>query len=297
MFWVFVWTTDGQRVDQWLFDRLGLLPQAIDLPRIVQVSTETDPRLWIALAAVVVVAVQIGRVRMHATMTHALVTTGLLLIFPVVAIVGARLLRDDVLIRPQIHDWITQTMNSAPSGHAAAATAAVVVLIRATPPLLRPWIAAVAGTWAALVEFGLIAVGWHRPSDVIISTLLVVGVGLLLPDPWPATRSAGRFALPLVAVAVTAAVPVIVGLHYPAAGPVGVAAVIAAVMGVSVAISCVGRRRVSAAGPDHPLERSSLRQSGDVVGDVVYPFDEGLPGDSRRVRRHQEVRQFVEGQV
>lgn len=188
VFWVAVWTSAGQRIDQWLFDGARNLSGLPSVPDALQVAVVSNPLLWIGLGAVVIVLVQVARQRRRRPPLRSITMTAALLLFPPLAILGARILRDDVLVRPRLHDWITQTANSAPSGHAAALTAAIVILVLAVPPVFRPWVAVLAAGWAVVVDFGLMTAGWHRPSDVVISTLLVVGAGVLLPDPWRATR-------------------------------------------------------------------------------------------------------------
>ncbi|MFW0783469.1 phosphatase PAP2 family protein [Gordonia sp. CPCC 206044] len=190
IFWVAVWTSPGQRIDQWLFDASRDLPALDGMPEVLDVAVVSDPLLWLVLAAVVVISVQIARARTHAGVGRGLAVTAALLVFPPIMIVVARVLRDDLLVRPHLHDWITQTENSAPSGHAAALTAAVVLLVLIVPPVLRPWVGLLGAAWIAVIDVGLITSGWHRPSDVLISSLLVVGAGVLLPDPWRAPARA-----------------------------------------------------------------------------------------------------------
>ncbi|MYR07820.1 phosphatase PAP2 family protein [Gordonia sp. SID5947] len=184
-------TSTGQRIDQWLLDSGRRLPDAIpkaDVPAIVTIDVVSNPLLWLAVAAAVVVLIQLGRFRSRADARHTVIVTAALLSFPPLAVVSARILRDHVLTRPQLHDWITETANSAPSGHAAAVTAVAVVLILSTPPVLRPLTTLALGGWAAVIGVSLIAAGWHRPSDVLISVLLVAAAGVLLPDPWRGPR-------------------------------------------------------------------------------------------------------------
>ncbi|MGC5258277.1 phosphatase PAP2 family protein [Gordonia sp. DT218] len=188
VFLVAVRTPTGQRIDQWLLDAGRRIPKA-DVPAIVTIDIVSNPLLWLGVAAAVVVLIQLGRFRSRAEARHTLIVTVALLSFPPAAILVARILRDHVLTRPQLHDWITETSNSAPSGHAAAVTAVAVVLILATPPVLRPLIGIVLGGWAAVIGVSLVAAGWHRPSDVLISVLLVAAAGMLLPDPWRGPRS------------------------------------------------------------------------------------------------------------
>ncbi|AZG47246.1 phosphatase PAP2 family protein [Gordonia insulae] len=184
-----VWTPTGQRIDQWLLE-LGRQVPATDIPPILRIDVVSSPLLWLAVAAVVVVLIQLRRFRARSDARRTLTVTAALIIFPPVAVLCARVLRDHVLTRPQLHDWIAETANSAPSGHAAAVAAVAVVLVLATPPRLRVLTTIVVGGWAAIIGLELIAAGWHRPSDVLISVLLVAAAGVLLPDPWrPSVRS------------------------------------------------------------------------------------------------------------
>lgn len=179
-----VWTSPGQTVDQLFYNVSRDLAPIGDIPEFASYNVLASPLVWAAVALGVVALVGCRRFVGTWSLRHAAISAGSLLVFMPVMAYGAGFLRDHVLPRPQLHEWITQTSNSAPSGHAAAAAAFVVVLVRAAHPILRLPIAVVGGTWAAIADFGLVADGWHRPSDVIISTLLVVGIGALLPDPW-----------------------------------------------------------------------------------------------------------------
>jgi membrane-associated phospholipid phosphatase len=93
--------------------------------------------------------------------------------------------------------------NSLPSGHTTVAASVAVALVLVLPPRLRGLAALVGAGYAALAGVATVSAGWHRPSDVVAS-LLVVGawtavagvlIGLLDrggggPDPAP-----HRFAL------------------------------------------------------------------------------------------------------
>lgn len=233
-------TSVGQVIDQRLLEYGRELPAASQVPHWLSMSVVSNPLTWIVGAAIVVGFVLLGAVLPSERGTRGvgsrIATTAALLLFPPVTIIIVRALRDGTY-RPHFHDWIEETNNSAPSGHAAAIAALVVAVTLAAPPLLRPWIAAVGGTWAAIIDFGLVAAGWHRPSDVAISTLLIVGAGILLPDPHrgsttviPRIAGLGVSALIVVAASVTVAV------YYPRIEQVVIAALVAAVVGVCVGI-------------------------------------------------------------
>ena len=224
-----VWTSPGQLVDQTILDLCRRLTPVTGIPRVLVPQAVSNPLLWLVVGIVVVGLV---------APTRRWGSLAALVAFPPVTVVVVQFLRDHVLTRPQLHDWITETTNSAPSGHAAAVTACAVVVMLATPRRFRPWVAALLGTWAAVIEFGLIAAGWHRPSDVIISTVLVVGVGCLLPDPHTGPR-ASHVEWLLAGVTVALAAPVLVAVYYPAGIAVATTVLVAGV--VAVAITATGR--------------------------------------------------------
>lgn len=239
-----VWTSPGQAVDQWFYNVSRNLSPTGTVPSLASYLVISSPLLWAAVA-IAVILMSCGRAFTgDFSARRMLIAVGSMLVFLPVMAYGAGFLRDNVLPRPQLHDWITQTSNSAPSGHAAAAAAFVVVLVRSAPPILRLPIAVVGGTWAAVTDFGLVADGWHRPSDVIISTLLVVGIGMLLPDPWRGhdSRSAAWTAVPAGVLIVCGAM-VFAMSYYPAPAQLITATVIAVVIAAALLIADVAGRR------------------------------------------------------
>ncbi|MGV9671519.1 phosphatase PAP2 family protein [Gordonia sp. NPDC003504] len=247
VYWVAVWTSWGQIVDQYVLDAVRRLSAVAHVPYPVTVAVVTDVRVWFAAAVLVIVGSSLPTLTGRVRWGRSIATTATLLLFPLLIAVIARVLRDVVLIRPQLHDWILETSNSAPSGHAAAVTSCVVVLIAASPKWLRPFVIALGGTWASVITFGLIADGWHRPSDIVISVLIVIGLGALLPDPYAATP-APRGAIALRALAWVFTVissAILVGTSYPEPRQIMTAVGIAAVIGLALGTYrplTVGRR-------------------------------------------------------
>ncbi len=268
-----VWTSTGQLIDQLILDICRATPSPTPIPAMLAPQTLNGPWIWIALAAYVVITLLHSRWMtgdgLRRPSRRELIGLASLALFTPTAVVIAEFLRDHVLVRPQLHAWITETANSAPSGHPAAVTATTVVAILATPPQRRALTAMVFGVWAATVEFGLIAVGWHRLSDVLISTILVAGVGTLLPDPY---ADAARFRGDprwnrLAPWTITLGAPLLVAVYHPSPTAVVTAAVIGAVMASSILVlarqlptECRRRRRVprvqaSRPTPGHPRHR------------------------------------------
>ncbi|MEU8900605.1 phosphatase PAP2 family protein [Nocardia sp. NPDC048505] len=184
---VTAWTTAGQEWDQQVFlaarSRLSVLP----VPAWARIPWVSSPAMWIGTATLIGLLGVVCGLRWR---------TMLYLAFPPSMILLARLLRTVVLDRPQL-DGAAQwaAANAAPSGHATAAVAVAVVLVKVAPALLRPWIAVVVAGWATLIGVQLVVAGWHRPGDVLLAFLLVGAFADLLPtvrdDPTGSAR-AGR---------------------------------------------------------------------------------------------------------
>lgn len=259
---VAVWTSLGQLIDQLILDFCRTLSSVTPVPAVLRPEFVDQPLLWVVIGCAVIGGASapwwISGIRRP--IRRELLCLATLLMFPPIAIIGARTLRDDVLTRPQLHSWITETTNSAPSGHAAAAMATAVVLILVTPRRFRMWTAVAVGTWVVVIDYGLIADGWHRVSDVVISTVLVAGVGALLPDPH-AGRPAGsprvweRWLPALIVVA-----PVlVVATYYPSMFAIVTALGIAAVVATSVHVMArsVAARTSAPSAPHTYIERQT----------------------------------------
>ncbi|WLP92916.1 phosphatase PAP2 family protein [Gordonia sp. NB41Y] len=235
---VAIWTSFGQLVDQYVLDAVRSSSAVAHVPHLLTVDAVTDPKVWLVAAALAIAGSLIPGITGQSRIGPTLGRTAVLLAFPPVVILVVRFLRDVVLPRPQLHDWIVETSNSAPSGHTAAVMSCVVVLIAAAPKWLRPVVIALGGTWASVIAFGLIADGWHRPSDVVMSVLIVIGLGALLPDPHAATaapRGIGVFSV-LAVVASVVATPLLVGQSYADTRQVVTAAGIAVVVGLALLV-------------------------------------------------------------
>lgn len=86
--------------------------------------------------------------------------------------IAAQLLKHEVISRPELTDWGAYG-NSLPSGHATIAIAAACAAMFAAPVRAKYILAPVLAIWAAVAGTGVIAAGWHRPSDVVTASLIV----------------------------------------------------------------------------------------------------------------------------
>ncbi|CAM3988557.1 Phosphatidic acid phosphatase type 2/haloperoxidase domain-containing protein [Nocardiopsis gilva] len=125
----------------------------------------TAPMILVAgLAVVAVTGLAQRRVRVSA------VALGM-----VVAAAGATfVLKAGLLSRPPLNPgsgW-GGGGNSFPSGHVTLAVALVLALLLVVPARIRPLVAGAGALWSGAVAITTVAQGWHRPSDVIGSTLL-----------------------------------------------------------------------------------------------------------------------------
>lgn len=89
--------------------------------------------------------------------------------------VGAVVLKT-VLTRPQLLD---DAANSLPSGHVAAVAGVAAAATVVAAPAGRRWILGAGAAAVVLTGLATVALRWHRPSDVLASALLAVGVAAL----------------------------------------------------------------------------------------------------------------------
>ena len=136
----------------------------------------------ITLASMVIVLVTVGVIAL-ARQRYALAITAVVMVAGSTAttrLLKAHILRPEFGVDPQR----AGAGNSLPSGHATAAAALAVGLVLVLPPAIRGIASVIGATYAALVGIATLSSGWHRPSDVIASFLLVGGwaavAGLLL---------------------------------------------------------------------------------------------------------------------
>ncbi len=88
--------------------------------------------------------------------------------------------------------------NTLPSGHTTAAGSVAAALLLVAPPRARPLVAALGATYTALTGVSTLVGQWHRPSDVVAGTLVVLG--------WTALVCGAMAARPGVTPTATAAV-------------------------------------------------------------------------------------------
>lgn len=98
-----------------------------------------------------------------------------------------------VLPRPFIiKTVIDNAHNSAPSGHTILAMVSAAMLVLAVPRAWR-WVASLAAmAWGLFVGLSVVCGRWHRPTDAVMSMLIVAGVALIV---LAFTRTSGMDAL------------------------------------------------------------------------------------------------------
>lgn len=82
-----------------------------------------------------------------------------------IAIVASQLLKQDLLVRPDLFEL--DAKNSFPSGHMTVFAALVAGLIWAVPRASAPLVALFGSSLLGVVAWQLLEYGWHRPSDVL----------------------------------------------------------------------------------------------------------------------------------
>lgn len=166
-----VCTMDGQSYDDIVFTSFNDVLPAAFAP-IVNIFTHS----WLVQAISVILGIIAAIV---VAVRRRWWLLGQLVAYALVNVLIALLLKD-ALPRPFLINTESSTMNSAPSGHTIMAAAAGIALLCAVPRAWRALTAVVAWAYAILVGMSVIAGGWHRPTDVVMSLLLCGGVALLV---------------------------------------------------------------------------------------------------------------------
>lgn len=107
----------------------------------------------------------------------------------VLANVLGQALKYEVLVRPELD---APAANTLPSGHMIAFASVAAGLLIAAPPRLRGLLGAASAALLGVVAWQLLHAGWHRPSDIVASLLLVTAVaavGALFVERPPARRT------------------------------------------------------------------------------------------------------------
>ncbi|MGO3152309.1 MAG: phosphatase PAP2 family protein [Galactobacter sp.] len=167
---VFVTTRSGQYADERALVAALRLVRYGDAPELLITALDNLPAAVGIACGVGVLLCMIVR----KTLLGPLVATagGLL------AILLTQLLKREVLERPSFGISEANVV-SFPSGHTTVAAAGVMALLLSLGPGLRPIWGCLGAFVAGAAGLSTVALGWHRPSDVVGALLLVTVCGLL----------------------------------------------------------------------------------------------------------------------
>jgi len=167
-YWASVRTVTGQRIENAvLLDAQAGRPSAPDLAASALGSTDIGP--WVCAGLLTVLAIGCARRRFAAGTAAAGLVVGSLLV--------ARLLKLTLLARPDLDaGGAVARHNSFPSGHVSAAVAVLLALAIVLPHRARPWVMIPGAVGVGWVAYATVLLGWHRPSDTVGASLLVVGI-------------------------------------------------------------------------------------------------------------------------
>jgi membrane-associated phospholipid phosphatase len=165
----------------------------------------------VTLVLMVVVVAVVGLVRRRARL--ALLAGGAFF----AAVLSAELLKA-VLPRPsygtELAILASKDYDTYPSGHATIATGFVLALVMVNNNRWRPLIALLGVLWSSAIATGVVAAGWHRPSDAIggiaLATAWLAASAALLSRERGLAAEPGRLARALPAIAVTLGLLVVV---------------------------------------------------------------------------------------
>ncbi|GAA1610307.1 phosphatase PAP2 family protein [Actinoplanes couchii] len=195
---VFVRTISGQ----WL-DTAAMLGTDVQHPRVEDILSRTmDATTLTSLVLVCMAAAAIGVFRKRIDLAVGAA-------FLVLAANGTTQVLKSTL--PRLPFDGTNYPNSLPSGHVTAAASVAFALVLVLPAAWQGAAALIGASYTAAIAIGTVWAQWHRPSDVIAATLVVLGCGALavLVIRLFRRRRAGRPSLyAVIPLLVTAAVTV-----------------------------------------------------------------------------------------
>lgn len=167
-YWAFVRTVAGQRIENAVvLDAQAGRPSAPDLSAGALASMDVGP--CVCAGVLTVLAIGFARRRFAAGGAAAGLVVGSLL--------AARILKLTLLTRPDLDAGSAVARhNSFPSGHVSAAVAVLLALAIVLPHGTRPWMMIPGAVGVGWVAYATVLLGWHRPSDTVGASLLVVGI-------------------------------------------------------------------------------------------------------------------------
>ena len=160
---VCIFTSTGQTADQ-----AAMVATAASEAPAVRLAQYLGANYVVVVAAAVMIVgtvVAIAGRRLLDAVSAAVIFVG--------ASVTSQIVKHDVIARPDLADGWGAYGNSLPSGHATLAIAAACAAMYAVPVRSKYVFAPALTAWAAVAGIGVVAAGWHRPSDVIVASLIV----------------------------------------------------------------------------------------------------------------------------
>ena len=135
------------------------------------------------LAVLLLIVVAVGSVRRQWFATVAVCAA---YIGAMVSAEGLKLALPRPILAPELEALMgdKDALNTYPSGHATLATCLVLGLLILVPARVRPPVAVVGAAFVAFVASGVVAAGWHRPSDAVggiaLALLWLTAAGALI---------------------------------------------------------------------------------------------------------------------
>ncbi|APF41419.1 phosphatase PAP2 family protein [Neomicrococcus aestuarii] len=170
-FWYFVLTPNGQFADEAAFaGAQQYLGDGTEYSSALRSFLGYLPELAGGIGALALIITAIARRSLVGPLIAAAGWAG--------ATLSTQVLKHSILNRPDLN-ISDATVNSFPSGHTTFATAAMIAVLVVAAPRWRPLLALFGGLFALLTGVSTVALGWHRPSDIIGAFLVCAFWGFL----------------------------------------------------------------------------------------------------------------------
>lgn len=149
--------------------------------RLMQASAGSGNSALLGLVSVPTLVLTAALLAFVALMRRRPVAAGAAVGIIVLGNVLTQVLKDDLLERPA---FVGHIANSLPSGHMGVVTSVLLATLLVVPPRVRLLLSLPSVAVLVLAGTALVEQGWHRPSDVLASLLVLVtlvGVMSLVP--------------------------------------------------------------------------------------------------------------------
>lgn len=170
-------------VASWLLGVANALGQRTEAKVLEAAQYDASPTALLSWVSVPSLAAALAVIGIIAIVAHRFGRAARVVLVAGFAVVIAQLLKFLVLERPALFEFSQE--NTFPSGHVTVITAVVVAFTLAMPDRVRAFLALIGTAVIGVACWQILAIAWHRPSDVYGALALTAALFTLTSVLWP----------------------------------------------------------------------------------------------------------------